>query len=46
MKRTCIRWILLLVVVFMQTGCLCWSQCPPEKDDVVQWHTGHGGSGE
>jgi hypothetical protein len=46
MKRSCLRLILLLVVVFMQTGCLCWSNCPPEKDDVVLYHTGHGGSGE
>jgi|RhiMetdeSRZDD1v2_1073273.scaffolds.fasta_scaffold31395_6 hypothetical protein len=44
MKRTCIL-ILLLVVVFIQTGCPCWSNCPP--DDVVQWHTPpYGTSGE
>jgi len=47
MKQTCIRLILLLVVVFIQTGCLCWSNCPPEKDDVVKWHTPpYGSSGE
>jgi hypothetical protein len=46
MQKLWLRWILLLVVVFMQTGCLCWKNCPPEKDDVVEWHTGHGGSGE
>ena len=38
MKRPCIRWILLLVVVFMQTGCLCWRHCPPSNNGV-QWHT-------
>jgi hypothetical protein len=42
MKRSFIRLILLLVVVFIQTGCLCWSNCPP--DDVIQFHTGHGDS--
>jgi hypothetical protein len=46
MRRTCIRLILLLAVVFIQTGCPCWSNCPPEKEDFVQFHTGHGGSGE
>jgi len=46
MKRLYIRLILLLVVVFIQTDCLCWRNCPPEKDDVVEWRTGHGGSGE
>jgi len=46
MHRLWVRLILLLAVVCMQTGCLCWRNCPPEKDDVVQFHTGHGGSGE
>src|SRR2546427_10139228 len=38
MKRSWIRWMLLLVVVFMQTGCLCWRHCPPSNNGV-QWHT-------
>jgi len=39
MKRTCIRLILLLVMVCMQTSCLCWSHCPQGTEDVVKWHT-------
>ena len=37
MKRFWIRLMLLLVVVFMQTGC-CWSTCP-SGNSAVQWHT-------
>jgi hypothetical protein len=36
------RWILLLVVVFMQTGCLCWSHCPQPEISAVERHTAHG----
>ena len=45
MKRTCLRWIVLLVVVCMQTGC-CWSHCPEPWKSAVEWHTGHGDSDE
>ena len=38
MKRCWIRLILLLVVVFMQTGC-CWSNCPEP------WNSGFTKSG-
>jgi hypothetical protein len=47
MKRFWIRLILLLVVVLIQTGCLCWSNCPQGTDDVIKWHTPpYGTSGE
>jgi len=39
MKRSWIRLILLLVVVFSQTGCLCWSNCPQEINNITKWHT-------
>jgi hypothetical protein len=39
MKRFWIRLILLLVVVFIQTGCLCWSNCPQPEKSAVEWHT-------
>jgi len=46
MKRTCLRLILLLVVVCMQTGC-CWSHCPEPWKSAVEWHTPpYGSSGE
>ncbi len=46
MKRFWIRLILLLVMVFIQTGCLCWSNCPPSNNGV-KWHTPpYGNSGE
>jgi len=38
MKRTGIRLILLLVVMFIQAGC-CWSNCPPSWKSAVDWHT-------
>jgi hypothetical protein len=43
-KRFYKRWLLLLVVVFMQ-GC-CWSDCPQPWKSAVEWHTGHGDSDE
>ena len=38
MKRIWIRWLLLLVVVCLQTGC-CWSHCPQPEKSAVEWHT-------
>jgi hypothetical protein len=42
MKCFWMRVILLLVVVFMQTGCLCWSHCPQPEISAVERHTAHG----
>jgi hypothetical protein len=42
MKRTWIRWILLLLFVCIQTGCLCWSNCPQPEISAVERHTAHG----
>ena len=36
MKRSLLRLILLLVVVFIQS--CCWNTCPP-GNSAVQWHT-------
>ena len=45
LKRCWTRLMPLLVVGCMQTGC-CWSHCPQPEISAVEWHTGHGGSGE
>jgi hypothetical protein len=41
MKSICMRLILLLIVVFIQTGC-CWSNCPQPEISAVERHTAHG----
>jgi len=47
MQRCWIRLILLLVVAGMQTGCLCWSNCPQPEKSAVEWHTPpYGSNGE
>jgi len=38
MKRFWIRLILLLLLVFIQTGCVCWNNCP-QDNDATTWHT-------
>jgi hypothetical protein len=46
MKRFWVRLMLLLVVVFIQTGC-CWSNCPQPWKSAVEWHTPpYGNNGE
>jgi hypothetical protein len=43
MRQWCIRLILLLAVVSMQS--CCWSQCPQREISAVERHTGHGDDG-
>jgi hypothetical protein len=38
MQRYGIPLTLLLLLVFMQTGCLCWRDCP-QGNDATKWHT-------
>jgi len=41
--QRCWRRLLLLVVVFMLTGC-CWSQCPQPWKSSAEWYTAPFGS--